>query len=76
MWSVMACSALPLLSQLGCWECQTRVWPRSSAPMSAACWATWSPPLKLKLPWVGSVASHFIEFSAVTLLNSRSSVEA
>jgi hypothetical protein len=42
----------------------------------ACAWATsWSPPLKLNWPWLGSVASHFIEFSATTLVNSAFSVE-
>ena len=30
----------------------------------------WSAPEKLNWPWLGSVASHFIAFSAVTWLNS------
>src|SRR6266566_4007805 len=41
----------------------------------ACAWATiWSPAPKVKLPWEGSVASHFISFSGVTLLNSRSRI--
>lgn len=52
------------LTQEGSWECQTRVWPRTSMPWLCA-WSTIrSAEVKVKLPRLGSVASHFISFSA------------
>ncbi len=65
-----------LWTQPGSWECQTSVWPRSCIPWLAACSAIRSPLPKVKLPWEGWTASHFISFSAVTLLNSAFSVAA
>ena len=57
--------------QPGCWECQASVWPRTCLPLLRAQLTIWSPALKLNWFWFGSVASSFISFSAVTMLNSR-----
>src|SRR5437879_1736258 len=63
---------LPFLSQEGSCEYQARVWPRTPCLWAAACATRRSAAAQLKLPRVGSTASHFIAFSAVTELNSRS----
>ncbi len=77
MWSFMAVrrsEAPSVPTQEGSWECQTRVWPRTSMPRLCA-WSTIrSAEVKVKVPRLGSVASHFISFSGVTEPNSRSSV--
>jgi len=71
--SIALRSAVPLRlpTQGGCCECQARAWPRSFAPRLVAKLAIWSPALKLKTLFCGSVASHFISFSGVNWLNSR-----
>ena len=60
------------LTQPGSWECQTRVWPRMRWPCASAWLTIWSAGPKLNEPREGSVASHFISFSGVIMLNSRS----
>ena len=47
------------------------MWPRTRLPFCAAQLKIRSPLVKLNWPWFGSVASDFISFSAVTMLNSR-----
>ncbi len=59
-------------TQLGNWLCQTRVWPRIRCPWADAWLTIWSPGPKLNDPRDGSVVSHFISFSGVIALNSRS----
>src|SRR5690242_21308509 len=56
-----------------CWY-QTRVWPRIRWPWALAWETIWSAGPKLKLPRDGSVVSHFISFSGVIMLNSRSRI--
>ena len=60
-----------LCIQPGCWECQASVWPRTCLPFCVAQLKIRSPLVKLNWFWFGSVASIFISFSAVTMLNSR-----
>ncbi len=60
------------LTQSGSWECQTRVWPRMRWPCAVAWLTIESAGAKLNDPREGSVVSHFISFSGVTILNSRS----
>ncbi len=55
----------------GCWECQARVCPRTRMPCWAAHVEIASPAPNENWPWRGSVASGFISFSGVTMLNSR-----
>ena len=57
--------------QPGCWEYQASAWPRTFLPLLVAQFRIWSPLLKLNWFWFGSVASAFISFSAVIMLNSR-----
>ena len=66
-------SALPCMFciQPGCWACHARVWPRTCLPFWIAQFAIWSPREKLNWFCDGSVASIFISFSAVIILNSR-----
>src|SRR3954452_11804036 len=54
----------------GCWEYQARVCPRTFLPLLAAQFRIWSPLEKLNWFWFGSVASCFISFAAVTMVNS------
>ena len=63
------------LTQLGNCECHTRVWPRIRCPCACAWLTIWSAGPKLKLPRDGSVVSHFISFSGVIMLNSRSRID-
>ncbi|CAG7612886.1 hypothetical protein SBRY_100087 [Actinacidiphila bryophytorum] len=63
-----------LETQEGSWLCQTRVWPRIRCPCDWAWETIWSPGPKLKFPRDGSVVSHFISFSGVIMLNSRSRI--
>ncbi len=60
------------LTQPGSWECQTRVWPRIRWPCAEAWLTIESAAAKLNEPREGSMASHFISFSGVIILNSRS----
>jgi hypothetical protein len=62
---------LRLCIQPGCCECQASVWPRTRFPFWTAQLNTRSALVKLNWFWFGSVASIFISFSAVTMLNSR-----
>ncbi len=55
----------------GCCECQARVWPRTRIPWLRAWLTIRSALLYENRPWLGSVASIFISFSGVTMLNSR-----
>ena len=57
-------------TQDGVWLCQTSVWPCTCWAFCCANATTWSAPAKFHEPSDGSVASHFIAFSAVTWLNS------
>lgn len=57
-------------TQFGNWEYHTRVWQRICFPFCVAQLATWSAPLKLNCPRLGSVASHFMAFSGVMEPNS------
>ena len=66
-------SVMPL-TQPGSWECQTRVWPRTRCPREVARLTIWSAGPKVNEPRDRSVASHFISFSGVTELNSRSRI--
>src|ERR1041384_368658 len=63
-------SRMPL-TQLGICACQTSVCPRNRWFWLRALLAMRSAELKVKVLRDGSVASHFISFSAVTELNSR-----
>ena len=61
-----------MVSHAGSWLCQTSVWPRTIWRCARA-WATSrSAAEKSRTPRSGSTLSHFIAFSGVTLLNSRS----
>src|SRR3954451_17121447 len=74
MWLIMALRrAVPDRAeyQPGCWEYQARVWPRTCLPFWVAQLKTRSALVKLNWFWLGSVASIFISFSGVTMLNSR-----
>jgi hypothetical protein len=66
-------SAVPLNVCIhpGCWLCHASVWPRTRSPLLRAHWAMRSPLAKLNWLRFGSVASIFISFSGVTMLNSR-----
>ncbi len=64
------------LTQDGSCECQTVVCPRMRWPWARAWLTIWSAGPKLKLPRDGSTASHFISFSGVIMLNSRSEIAA
>ena len=57
--------------QLGCCEYQASACPRTCLPFWRAQLRIRSPLEKLNWPWLGSVASIFISFSAVIMLNSR-----
>jgi hypothetical protein len=60
------------VSHAGSWLCHTSVWPRTIWPWARA-WATSrSAAEKSRTPRCASTLSHFIAFSGVTLLNSRS----
>ena len=50
------------------------MWPRIRCPCAVAWLTIWSAGPKLKLPRDGSVVSHFISFSGVIMLNSRSRI--
>src|ERR1044071_7013078 len=63
-------------TQPGSCECQTVVWPRIRSPWAVAWLTIWSAGPKLKLPRDGSMVSHFISFSGVIMLNSRSRMVA
>src|SRR3954471_478414 len=74
MWLIIALrKALPdrPCIQLGCWECHAIVCARTFFPFELAQLRMLSPLLKLNWFWFGSVASGFISFSAVIMLNSR-----
>jgi hypothetical protein len=60
------------VTQEGNCPCHTSVWPRIRWPCAVAWLTIWSPGPKLKLPRDGSVVSHFISFSGVIMVNSRS----
>src|SRR2546423_2424836 len=62
------------LTQPGSWLCHTSVWPRIRCPWAWAWDTIWSAGPKLKLPRDGSVVAHFISFSGVIMLNSRSRI--
>lgn len=73
MWFSMAACTWPagrLLTQLGNWLCQTRLWPRTCWLWACAKETIASPPLKLNWPCDGSVVSHFIELPGVIEPNS------
>src|SRR3954468_18920772 len=62
------------LTQPGNWLCHTSVWPRMRCPCASAWPTIWSAGPKLNEPRDGSVVSHFISFSGVIMLNSRSRI--
>src|SRR3954451_497965 len=68
-------ASVMLETQLGSCECHTVVWPRIRCPWAWAWLTIWSAGPKLKLPRDGSVVSHFISFSGVIMLNSRSRMD-
>src|SRR3954454_5856456 len=74
MWLTIAeRRALPprLCTQPGCCECQASAWPRTRCPLAWAVLTIRSPLVNVNEPWDGSVATHFISFSGVTMVNSR-----
>ena len=78
MWSCMAvrrAGAASPCTHDGVWLCQTSVWPCTCWPFCRANATTWSAPARFHPPSDGSVASHFIAFSAVTWLNSAAASE-
>src|SRR5579859_6692632 len=69
--SIAACTWFVgrLLTQPGSWLCQTRLWPRTRSLCEVAKLTIASPGPKLYEPLDGSMVSHFISFSGVTMLN-------
>ncbi len=65
----MALAPRPCTQPGVCW-CQISVWPWTCWLFCVAKLTMASAPEKLNWPWLGSVESHFIAFSAVTWLNS------
>lgn len=73
MWFCIAermASAPRFCTQLGVWLCQTSVCPCTCWPFCVAKSTIASAPDQLNWFWLGSVASHFMAFSAVIWLNS------
>ena len=58
-----------LVTHPGSWECQTRLCPRTRSLCEVAKFTIASPGLKLNWPLLGSMVSHFISFSGVTMSN-------
>src|SRR6185437_6840241 len=58
-----------LVTQEGSWFSQTRLCPRTRSPWEVAKLTIASPGPKLYEPLEGSMVSHFISFSGVTMLN-------
>ncbi len=71
--SIALRSAVPdmLCIHPGCWAYHARVCPRTCLPLDRAQFTIRSPLVKLNWFWFGSVASIFISFSAVIMVNSR-----
>ena len=61
-------------TQPGSWKCQTSVWPRIFCLASRARSTIASAGPNSNFPRSGSVASHFISFSGVTLENCAATV--
>jgi hypothetical protein len=61
--------ATPVVSQVGSWLCQSRVWPRTSCPLASAKLTRRSAPDQSKTPCVGSTTCHFISLPGVTTEN-------
>jgi hypothetical protein len=67
---VISPDSTPPVSQAGSWLCQTSTWPRTAWRLSRAKATSSSAGPKFSWPGCGSIVSHFMTFSAVTLLNS------